>query len=723
MADLKARLESLTDGTKALFQTAFNRISDLTSVVNGKVERASLSVLRASTPTTPPDTVFVVGGSRSAAYVYDISDTTSTDNNGTVLRTANNLVYKLTYPGKSIDAKLFGVVYGAGVSAGVQAANNTALQNALNSGIGIEISGIIEKTGTLTVTDKNIYLTGTGQYAIIRQMNDVHCLVINQTSASTESNIYDLAFEAGSAFTTSVAIVHNGYATPNNTSLTFYQKPFAHFQRVIVRGSDTYTSTTINNTFKKGFVFSVPNKVTVRDCYITGTWGLSNMNDTTGIELSTTRLAVESVFDNVVVCNMQTGIRAIKGSVSPGLEGVHISHSSIITCYDGLSLEGSSAYRTPGWFIDHCHFAVHRIGILFEDMNQGIITNNLVYHYGNSVAGQADTTCFLRLKRVSDVSVTGNKFYYQDISLTNDPNGILLEGGSTISEYAVGNFITGNYIALKGGVSKPAIWLQNYAQGNEVTGNRRAGGSTATVIANLPYDNVVRGNTPEDLADASVSAIKSGSGTDVGAVLTRVNASDPAQGYDLSVYHLRAGEVVIPAGLIESNSFIKTVTMRYGQTVTIRFADTTSVQHSTSLQLADARTLRFRENETLTIYRGSAVTEIGRKLIYTPWVAYDAGTGLSTTVDLGRTRVLTLVNSTASTLTVTIDMSKLDLGDKFVIKRIFSSGPITIQTNTSAQIEKQDGSLETSYSLPSTAGNRQFTYQFTPTGHLELIAN
>lgn len=622
-----------------------------------------------------------------------------------------------------IDVRWFGVTYGSGVSAGVRTTNTSSLQAALNSNRIVTIIDIIEVSGTITITNKNINLSGIGQYAAIRQMTDANLLVINQTSTTTlvQTDIHDIVFEAGGVFTTGVAITHNGYSTQDSPD-TIYQKPFANINNILIKGQNNYigAATSWTHEWKKAIVFSVPNRITFKDSTIQGASGINNTTNTIGIELTTTRAAVESIFENIQVINVQTGLKYTQSTVSPAIEGLHIVNCSFISNWRSVDILGSSLYGAPGWFFTGCHFASLEVCLNLNNVRQGFIHNCLFYNYGNSTSGQ--TASFLQMVNCSDFQIDNNKFLYQGGSgPTNKPYGILIAGSS--GNEAVANIISHNYFALHPGDTKPAIWLQAFAVNNKIFNNYRFGGN-ASVVTNLPYNTVIN-NTPYDALDGAVTAILAGSGTDPGAILTRVNAGDVTQGYVLDISNSRSELVIIPSGVVESNSYIKTITMNSGQNATLYFNGTVKVQHSSSLYLENNISETFFSGEKLNITNPNfGIIEVSRSTNFSNYNFVDVATTTTPTIDPSRGFVYSIYNNTTNTMTVTVDVTKMKLGQSIIIKRYSdaSTGPIIIAPNNSSQIQIGNGGFASSFTFPVAEGGRGITWMLNSGGLLEMTS-
>ena len=622
-----------------------------------------------------------------------------------------------------MDVAMFGAVYGSGVSPGTRTANLTALQNAVDANPNIVISGILEVSGTATWTNKNIFLHGFGQYAIIRQFSDANLLVINQTAATTETNIFDLTLEASGDFSTGAAITHNGFSTQPSPD-QIYQKPFGTFRNLTIKGANVYVgaSNTWSQEWKKGMVLNVPNRLVVRDITINGISGTNNTDLTVGIELNTTRAAVESVIENVQCVNVHTGILAPQTSSYPGIEGLHIRDCAMVTCWNGIRLLGSSAYGAPGWFITGTHVAAYNICIDLSEVRQGFLQNNLLYNFGNSTSGQ--TPVMVQMYKAADWHISNNKMLYQGGGTpTNKPYGILVAGISGVE--AVANLINNNYIVLHSGDTKPAIWLQNFAVNNTVVNNRREGGN-ATLVTNLPYNDPGRGtNYPLDILEGHVVAAKS---TDVGysdpgANLTPINPSDVTQGYTLDISNMRGTFANVPNSKVESNSYIKTITMRYGQVATVEFDGTVQVQHNTGLFLKDNKTHTFYAGERIQVQGTSLGTwEISRNINEANYNFIDVANGTSQTVNASRSEVYSVYNNGGSTMNVTVNTTQMRLGQQVTFKRYSdaSTGPINIVVS-GTNIQQLDGGFTTSVSLPTTTGQRQLTWALSSQGYLELV--
>lgn len=565
----------------------------------------SLSALRVM-GVTPAQVWVVEPGRPPGLFRRDDADTSTPDDSATVI-VASGARYKLSYTTKGVNATQFGIVYGSDVSSLIAERNRVYLQAALSSGRAVYITDVIEIVGTVTVTNKAVFLEGIGPRAIIRQRADANLLVVNQTDASAETYISDLTLEADGTFSTGVALTHNGFSSPLSPD-KIYQKPFGTISRVVIKGRDNFLTPSggWTDTWKKGLVVNVPNRIMVKDINVQGTWGESNMNGTVGVEISTTRTAVESYFDNIVVANMQYGLLSPESSVNPAIEGLHITNCSWISVWDGISLKGSSQYNAPGWYIRGGHIAALHWCINIEGISQGFIQNIDLYNFGNNINQPIAYAAMVQLSGAADWTIHHNRMYFQgNGSELNTPFGILVDG--TVDVFAVGNIIDANYIALKTGDNKPAIWLRDYAQNNSIHNNIRVGGNK-TVETTLPFGNYIHHNTPADLADGSVPASITAL---TGARLTRINPANAADGYELDLYHLRGGEVVVPAGLIESNSRLKSVLMRYGQVTTLVFSGSTTVDGAGySLRGGVSRT--FEAGDRLTLYGGEVVREIGR---------------------------------------------------------------------------------------------------------------
>lgn len=628
-----------------------------------------------------------------------------------------------------IDVAMFGAVYGSGVSAGTRTANLTALQNAVDANPNIVISGILEVSGTVTWTNKNIYLHGFGQYAIIRQFSDANLLVINQTAATTETNIFDLTLEAAGDFATGAAIVHNGFSTQPGTD-QIYQKPFGSFRNLLIKGANVYVGayTGWTQEWKKGIVLNVPNRITLRDITINGISGTNNTDLTVGIEYNTTRAAVETITENVQCVNVHTGFLVNQATTLPAMEGGQFIHCKAITVVNGFRILGSTAYRTPGWWIKDCHVAASGICIDIANSVQGFAVGNDLYQFGNSYSGV--TPVFIQMSGTSDWHVESNKMYYQGgATPTNKPYGILIAGTSGTGNESVANFVINNYISLYAGDTKPGVWLQNYAYNNIVTGNSCVGpnpAATSVWLAAFPSGNKLYANKPEDILDGHVVAVKS---TDVGAVpngawLSPINSGDITQGYNLDLSDLRGNFVQIPSSKIESNSYLKTVTMRYGQTVTLEFEAATLVQHNSSLFLKDNKNQIFFQGERLILQGNSlGVWEISRNINETDYNFIDVANGTSQTINAARSEVYSVYNNTGSTMTLTINVTNMKLGQQVTVKRYSdaSTGPINVQITGGNFIQALDGGFTTSVSLPTTTGQRQLTWALSSQGYLELV--
>ena len=632
-------------------------------------------------------------------------------------------------PSNGVDVSLFGAVYGSGVSGGTRTANLAALQNAIDNNPNIVISGILEVSGTVTWTNKNIYLHGFGQYAIIRQFSDANLLVINQTAATTETNIFDLTLEAAGDFATGAAIVHNGFSTQPGTD-QIYQKPFGTFRNLLIKGANVYVGayTGWTQEWKKGIVLNVPNRITLRDITINGISGTNNTDLTVGIEYNTTRAAVETITENVQCVNVHTGFLVNQATTLPAMEGGQFIHCKAITVVNGFRILGSTAYRTPGWWIKDCHVAASGICIDIANSVQGFAVGNDLYQFGNSYSGV--TPVFIQMSGTSDWHVESNKMYYHGgATPTNKPYGILIAGTSGTGNESVANFVINNYISLYAGDTKPGVWLQNYAYNNIVTGNSCVGpnpAATSVWLAAFPSGNKLYANKPEDILDGHVVAVKS---TDVGAVpngawLSPINSGDITQGYNLDLSDLRGNFVQIPSSKIESNSYLKTVTMRYGQTVTLEFEAATLVQHNSSLFLKDNKNQIFFQGERLILQGNSlGVWEISRNINETDYNFIDVANGTSQTINAARSEVYSVYNNTGSTMTLTINVTNMKLGQQVTVKRYSdaSTGPINVQITGGSFIQALDGGFTTFVSLPTMSGQRQLTWALSNQNYLELV--
>ncbi|MCK8493812.1 hypothetical protein M0L20_18240 [Spirosoma sp. RP8] len=597
------------EGTRWLrFETATKAAARVAAAGGGQSIKAYLLSEVQNQPITDDNFILVEPG-REGLFRYDGSDTSSPDNSGTVLVAAANKRYKRVYDG-AVSVEKWGIQLGANKSNAVRTANTTALQKAVDSGVSLFFpEGIIETNNTVTVTDKAVKWYGTGQTSIVRQMTDVNLFVISNTTINYEPTIEGICFQAGAKFSTATALTILGYS---GQAAEVQSKPFGHLSRLYFSGKDSYASGATSE-WKKSIVIENPNTMTLNDIQMQGISG-EKANATVGIQMTASRASIETIIHNVKIGMVTTGLKISSNTNTgiPGIEGVHISHCTVIGVYDGMVLEAS--YQAPFWSVTNCHVNAARNSIYLYNLSQGRITNCLLYNTGNSNPG--DYASFIAFAQCSQFDINDNRFYVippPSGTASNDPYGILATAAGPQNQSSF-NTITNNHFRLRISSAenpndKPAIWLQTPWEYSRINGNHReeaqrpGTGPTVLVSSTLSHDNKIFDNYPADAAD----------GSQIDIPLTDVNANDASQGKQLDLRSARASYIILPASQTGNITQIK---MNVGQRVSVQFEGTATVKHNLSfIRLAGASDYTFNNGDVLNLINtGIRAEETSRKL-------------------------------------------------------------------------------------------------------------
>ncbi len=292
--------------------------------INGVYTVDTITALRALVKTTSPVTVFVrgyyaIGDGGGGLYTYIASDTTSTDNGGTMIVATDGGRWKLSYTG-SVSVRQFGAK-GDGTTD-----DTTTFTKA------IEVIAV-DQGGEVYVPDGNYAITGSG--------------VTIPISVATFSGIILRGSGQGCTLV----------KTSGSSALITILGSRATIKDLNLNGNNLATSGIVNNTandgqgtriFNVGFVSIVTQGIynadggghTIHDCYFlnVGTWALNSVNDlqntsfhsnfiqgSGGILLDNSTVQCEGlrITDNTILATSGSGV-AIK--INHGLE-IYISNN------------------------------------------------------------------------------------------------------------------------------------------------------------------------------------------------------------------------------------------------------------------------------------------------------------------------------------------------------------------------------------------------------------
>ncbi|WP_077920426.1 hypothetical protein [Spirosoma sp. 209] len=397
-------------------------------------------------------------------YVLDAADTSSPDNTGTVVVTANGLRYKLTQPGP-VGIEQFGVVYN---DFGSAAANTAALTKAIASGRALtaQLAKAYTAGSVTAVAGTTIQLDGNGVTFEHITQNDLF-----DFSNGVSGTITDLNINAGINMTGLDAVGLRIKCQPGRLPGIVLDKI-----KVSRAGGDI--------EWGKGIVLIDPDNAQVHDITIDGR-GDASLGATTptfvGLDVSCTRAAVSGVFRNIKVYSGGLYGVYLRSSTQAGLEGMEWTKCDMVGMDYGYDFESTADYNTyiPTQFtFTNNHAEVKKTAFKLRNFIQVVASNNLFYV--KALANRLGTG--MQIENCSQSSFVSNKVF----NTGDGPCYGAIFGGQGMIEMSLVDFTVG---MGTGSGSNAAVILFSTCNKSFVDNIKRTGGGNT--VTNLGTDNVV----------------------------------------------------------------------------------------------------------------------------------------------------------------------------------------------------------------------------------------
>ncbi|RYC70848.1 hypothetical protein [Spirosoma sordidisoli] len=444
--------------------SAISRVSSLSGVLAARVQtKTTIRAMNAiNTPMTPD--VIDVKGVGGGTYYLDPADTSTPDNTGTVLVTANGLRYKLMQAGP-VSIEQFGVTYN---DFGKASANTAALIRALASGreLTAQASKVYTAGSVTAVTGTTIRFNGNGVIFEHITQNDLFNFA-NGVSGS----IQNVNINAGINMTGLDAVALRIKCQPG-------RQPGIVLRDVKVSraGGDI--------EWGKGIIIIDPDNAVVSDVTIDGR-GDASLGSTVptfnGLEVTCTRAAVSGVFRNVKVYSGGLYGVFVRSPTIAGLEGMKWTECDVVGMDYGYDIESTADFNvyipTQLTFVNN-HAEVKKRPFRLRNFIQATISNCLFY----VLATPSRLGTGMELLNTSQVNVQSTGLY----NTGNGPMyGIIVGGEGTID----GTLRDITISQGTGSSSNAAIILFPTANKCFLDNIRRTGGSSTVV--NQGSNNVI----------------------------------------------------------------------------------------------------------------------------------------------------------------------------------------------------------------------------------------